>query len=80
MNKNRRAKRAKAKHFVKSLKFLGVNAAGLKPKMVTFKKVVDETKPAVSFVQESKINEEGKLTFDNYEIFEMARVAKEGEA
>ena len=78
MNKNRRAKRAKAKHFVQSLKFLGVNAAGLKPKMVTFKKVLDEIKPAAFFVQESKIKEEGKLTFDNYEIFEMARVAKEG--
>ena len=60
INKNRRAKRAKAKHFEQSLTFLGVNAAGLKPKMMTFKKVLDEIKPAVFFVQENKIKEEGK--------------------
>ena len=78
MNKKRRGKRARAKQIVKSLRFLGVNAAGLKPKLVTFKKILEEIKPSVFFVQESKIKEEGKLNIDNYEIFEMSRETKNG--
>ena len=77
-NKTRRARRTKAKQIIKSLRCIGINAAGLKPKIVTFKKVLNELQPAVFFIQESKIKKEGKLNFENYELFEMSRETKEG--
>ena len=46
--------------------------------MSSFKKLLTELKPSVFFIQESKINEEGKLKFQNYELFEMVREGKEG--
>ena len=50
-----------------------MNAAGLKSKLNTFKKVLKELQPSVFFVQESKYKEEGKLKLDNFEIFESVR-------
>ena len=50
-NKNnrigRRGRRKSEKSFVKSLRFLGVNTAGLRPKLLTFKKVIKELMPSV---------------------------------
>ena len=60
------------------MRFVGVNAAGLKSKFFTFKKVINELKPSVFFVKESKFREEGKLKMDNYIIFESVRDSREG--
>ena len=74
--KVRRGKRKSSKSFVKTLRFLGVNAAGLKPRLTTFKKVLSELKPSVFMVEETKYNETGKLKLDNYVIFEAVRENK----
>ena len=55
-----------------------MNAAGLKPKLLTFKKVLTELNPSVFFVQESKFKDEGKLKLDNYVIFELVRESRDG--
>ena len=55
------------------MRFLGVNAAGLKPKLMTFKKVLFDLKPSVFFVEETKYKDTGKLKIDNYIIFESVR-------
>ena len=49
MKKNRRGTRKGAKNVSKLLRFVGINSAGLKPKMSTFKKVLTELKPSVFF-------------------------------
>ena len=71
--KLRRGKRRRTKNFVKTLRFLGVNSAGLKTKLLTFKKVLNELKPAVFFVEETKYKEVGKLKIDDYIVFELVR-------
>ena len=50
----------------------------MKSKLFTFKKVLNELKPSVFFVEESKYREEGKLKIDNYIIFELVRDSREG--
>ena len=76
--KVRRGRRKSAKNISKSLRFLGVNSAGLKSKLNTFRKVLKELQPSVFFVQESKYKEEGKLKIDNFEIFESVRKSRDG--
>ena len=76
--KTRRGKRKSAKAFSKSLTLVGVNAAGLRSKLTTFKKVVTELKPSVFFIEETKHKEAGKLTLENYVIFELIRKSKDG--
>ena len=49
---------------------MGVNAAGLRPKVLTFKKTLSELQPSVFFVEETKLRDAGKLKLDNYVIFE----------
>ena len=55
VKKNRRGRRKRAKNFNKKLCFLGVNAAGLRPKLLTFKKILAELKPSVFFGRRDKI-------------------------
>jgi hypothetical protein len=76
--KTRRGKRKSAKAFSKSLTLVGVNAAGLRSKLTTFKKVVTELKPSVFFIEETKHKEAGKLKLENYVIFELIRKSKDG--
>lgn len=76
--KFRRGKKTKIKRFSKSLRLLGVNAAGLKSKIFTFKKVLDSLNPSVVFIEETKYKEEGKLKLDNYIIFELVRESGDG--
>lgn len=57
---------------------VGVNAASLKNKLFTFKKMLAELKPSVFFVEETKYKEEGKLKIDNFVIFELVRESKDG--
>ena len=78
MKKTRRGRRKRAKNVSKSIRFLGVNAAGLKPKLFTFKKVLLDLQPSVFFVQESKFKEDGKLKIENYVIFDLVRDSREG--
>ena len=57
---------------------MGVNSAGLRPKLFTFKKVLNELKPSAFFLQETKFKEAGKLKLDNYVIFEKVRNNRDG--
>ena len=59
--KARRGKNNKNKKVLKSFRVMGVNAAGLKPKLSTFQKVLEGLKPSLFFIEESKYKEEGKL-------------------
>ena len=60
------------------MRFLGVNAAGLKSKLLTFKKVLFELQPSVFFIEETKFKNSGKIKIDNYDIFELIRTNREG--
>ena len=74
--KGARGKRKSKKCLEKSLRILGVNAAGLKPKMLTFKKVVSELKPAIVLLEETKLKHIGQIKVENFEMFELVRQAK----
>ena len=76
--RKRRGKRRKAKQFSKVFRVMGVNAAGLKPKIPTFKKVIDNLQPSIFFIEESKFREEGKFKLENFLIFELVRESKDG--
>ena len=69
----RRGKRKSSQGFEKSLRFMGVNSAGLKSKMTTFKKVLNDLQPSVFCIEETKYKETGKLKFENYVVFESVR-------
>ena len=60
------------------MRFLGVNSAGLRCKMKTFKKVISELNPSVFFIEETKFKDIGKLKLDNYDVFELVRKEKDG--
>ena len=60
------------------MRLLGVNSAGLRSKLSTFRKVLTELKPSVFFVEETKYKNIGKLKFENYVIFELLRKNKDG--
>ena len=74
--KNRRKRKSK-KHVSENLRFMGVNAAGLRPKIMTFKKVLKDLNPSVFSVQETKMKQKGKLQIEDYVIFEKIRNKKE---
>ena len=52
---------------------MGVNAAGLGSKMMTFKKVIQELKPSVFIITETKFKECGKIKMDDFVIYEHIR-------
>ena len=62
--RKRRGRRKTSKNIIKSLRFLGVNAAGLRSKSMTFKKVLNELKPSVFVIEETKFKDTGKLKDD----------------
>ena len=66
------------KHVTNSLRFLAVNANGLRSKLRTFKQVLSKLNPAVFFVEESKYRDAGRLKLENYIIFELIRKDKDG--
>ena len=68
-----RGKRKCIKKYSKSLRLLGVNAAGLKSKLTSFRKVIQDLKPSVFFMQETKFYEEGHIKLDDYVIYEHLR-------
>ena len=77
IKKNRRKRQRCLKTINKTIRFLGVNAAGLRSKMSTFKKVLTDLKPSVFFIQETKLKEEGKIKMENYIIFEKLRSTRQ---
>ena len=56
--KIKRERRKSARNVSNSLRFLVVNAAGLRSKILTFKKVIAELKPSVFFVEETNFKDE----------------------
>ena len=69
-----RGKRNGLKKYKRSLRFLGVNTAGLKSKFTSFKKVIHELKPSVFFAQETKFKDEGQIKLgDEYIVYEKVR-------
>ena len=76
--RGRRGKRKRVQNISKSLRFLGVNSAGLRSKLFTFKKIISELKPSVFFCEETKFKDTGKLKIDNYVIFELVRKNRDG--
>ena len=75
---NQRGKRKSKKCLKKSVRFLGVNSAGIRAKLTSFKNVINELKPAVFFVEETKLKDTGKLKIENYDIFELVRKNRDG--
>ena len=58
---------------------MGVNAAGLKSKMTSFKKVLNDLKPEVFFIEETKFQDSGRIKIgNNYHIYELLRQDKKG--
>ena len=55
-----------------------MNAAGLRSKLTSFKKVVAELRPSVFFIQETKFQDPGKFKLDNYIIYELVRQTRDG--
>ena len=76
--KAKRGKRKSKKTLVRSLRFLGVNSAGLGSKILTFKKVINELSPSVFFIEETKFRDAGKIKLENYSIFELIRSSRDG--
>ena len=52
---------------------LGGNSAGLQNKKESFQRNISLFKPAVYFIQESKLSKKGKIVIDDYAIFELIR-------
>ena len=78
VKKNRRGRRKRVKHLKTPIRFLGVNANGLKPRMFTFKKVLKDLKPSVFLVEETKHKEDNKMKIENFTIFELTRNSRNG--
>ena len=57
---------------------MGINAAGLKSKRFTFKKVLAKLNPSIFFIEESKYRNAGNLKLENYIVFELIRQDREG--
>ena len=66
------------RYLEKSVRILGVNAAGLKSKLTSFRNVLNELKPAVFCVEETKLKDEGRIKIENYDIFEHVRKSRDG--
>ena len=56
-----------------------MNAAGLKSKLSSFKKVIHDLQPSVFFIEETKYKEAGKLKIgDEFLIYELVRKSENG--
>ena len=50
----------------------------LRPKLFTFKKILNELKPSVFFIEETKYKDAGKIKLENYVIYELVRKSRNG--
>ena len=57
---------------------MGNNSAGIKAKLDSFQNVINQLKPGVAMLQESKLYEKGTLKFNDYCVFEKVRNQNEG--
>ena len=64
--------------YEKNLRLVGMNAAGLKSKFSTFKKVIMDLQPSIFFIQETKYKTVGRFEIENFQIFELVRKNREG--
>ena len=72
--KVKRNRRRSLKNISKSIRLLGVNAAGLSSKMTTFRKIISDLNPAIFFIEETKFKETGKMrSMNDYIVFEKVR-------
>ena len=78
LRRGRRGRRKSAQNFSKTLRVLGVNSAGLKSKLTTFRKVLSKLQPSIFFIEETKYKDVGRLKFDNFIVFELVRKTKDG--
>ena len=76
--KCKRGKRNSIKCFEKDLIFAGVNPDGALSKLTTIKKAIRDTGAAVWMMQETKVSNQGKLSFDGFITYEHTRTDKEG--
>ena len=60
------------------MKIIGNNSAGIKAKSDSFKNVLNQLKPGVVMLQETKLYRKGTLKFDNFCVFEKVRGQREG--
>ena len=60
------------------MKIIGNNSAGIKAKSDSFKNVLNQLKPGVVMLQETKLYRKGTLKFDNFCVFEKVRGQNEG--
>ena len=80
-SKNRRVEgRINKKSKTENLRLVGVNAAGIKSKMISFEKVLSDLKPGVVFLQETKSKQQGNIVKSSsiYESYELIRKSKSG--
>ena len=52
---------------------MGVIAAVLGSRLLSFNKLISEQQPSIFFVEEAKFRSEGKLKLHNYKVFELVR-------
>ena len=57
---------------------LGTNANGILSKMESLRLLFDKFKPAVVFLQETKVTRKGQVKIPEYEIFEVVRPNSKG--
>ena len=77
-NFRQRGRRKNKMFHRKEIRFLGVNAAGIRSKLTSFEDTLNKLNPGVFFIEETKMKNEGKIKFENYDIFELTRESKDG--
>ena len=63
------------------MRLIGVNAAGISSKLASFEYMLNELKPGVFFIEETKVKKQGTIrteTAEKYVIFELIRKEKSG--
>ena len=50
----------------------------MRSKLTSFKNVINELKPAVFCIEETKYKDEGRFKIDDYDIFEHVRKSRDG--
>ena len=76
---NRRAKkRSKNKINQNNFTIIGMNAAGISSKLNSFNNIIGQLKPAIFFIEETKLKRQGRLKLKNYEVYELNRKDENG--
>ena len=68
-----RGKRKNKRGVKKDIRLLGVNTAGIRPKVQSFRKVLSDLQPHIFFLEETKSKKSGSIKLNNYVIFEHIR-------